>query len=85
MCNVYLFSSNSGFRIRSHLLCNVVGMAADGEEPQCWEALMVFVLNLASQIRMMDLVWRIEIMGKIMMIAKMGMAVTILTDVVVIG
>ena len=80
---MYLFFSNSGFI--SHLLGNVVGMAADGEESQCWEALMVFVLNLASQIRMMDLVWRIEIMGKIMMIAKMGMAVTILTDVVVIG
>ena len=60
-------------------------MAADGEEPQCWEALMVFVLNLVSQILMMVLVWRSEIMGKIMMIAKMGMAVTILTDVVVIG
>ena len=69
----------------SHLLCNVVGMAADGEEPQYWEALIIFVLNLVSQILMMDLVWRIEIMGKIMMIAKMGMAVTILTDVVVIG
>ena len=76
------FSSNSGFR--SHLLCNVVGMAADGEESQCWEALMVFVLNLASQILMMDLVWRIEMMGKMMMIPIMRMVVTTLTAVVVI-
>ena len=59
-------------------------MATDGEESQCWEALMVFVLNLASQILMMDLVWRIEIIGKMMMIAIIGMAVTILTEVVVI-
>ena len=68
------FSSNSGFR--SHLLCSVVGMAADGEESQCWETLIIFVLNLASQFLMMDLVWRIEIMGKMMMIAIIGMAVT---------
>ena len=41
-------------------------MAADGEEPQCWEALMIFVLNLASQILMMNRVWRIEMMERMM-------------------
>ena len=76
-----VFFSNSGFR--SFLLGNVVGMAADGEESQCWEALMVFVLNLASQILMMDLVWRIEITGEMMMIAIISLVVTTLTAVVV--
>ena len=61
---MYLFFSNSGFI--SHLLGNVVGMAADGEESQCWEPLMVFVLNLASQILKMNRVWRIEMMGRMM-------------------
>ena len=61
---MYLFFSNSGFI--SHLLGNVVGMAADGEESQGWEALLVFVLNLASQILKMNRVWRIEMMGRMM-------------------